>query len=228
MDIEGLGDKIVSQLVELRRIETVADLYKLTVSELQTLERLGEKSAENLVQAIAKSKQTTLPRFLYALGIRDVGEVTAKNLAESFGYDLEKLMDADESALLAIPDVGPAIAQRVATFFRQPHNQHVIAQLLASGVTWPRLESAANGTGPLFGKTFVLTGTLAAMSRENAKINIEMLGGKVSSSLSAKTHYLVVGSEPGSKLEKAKSLGVAILDEARFTAMLSNADEVQE
>ena len=219
MNIDGLGDRLVDQLLEKGLIATVADLYRLETEPLARLERLGEKSAANLVAAIAASRRTTLPRFLYALGIRKVGEVKARTLAEHF-RDLDPLMRASEAELQAVPDVGPAVAHHLHTFFRQPHNLAVIQDLRAAGVAWERLpERPKPAALPLAGKTFVITGTLAGLSREDAKALVLSLGGKATGSVSARTDYLVAGAEPGAKLTRAQALGVPILDEAGFLAL---------
>jgi DNA ligase (NAD+) len=177
MDIEGLGEKLVEQLVEYRLVETVADIYRLPRAELLTLERMGEKSADNLLAAIERSRQTTLPRFLYALGISQVGEVTATQLARHFGQ-LEPLLAASEEALTAVADVGPVVARSISHFFGQPHNREVIEALRAAGVNWPAVEKPPQDSA-VAGKTFVLTGTLASFSREEAKARLEALGAKV-------------------------------------------------
>lgn len=217
MDINGLGDKLVRQLVDTGLVKTVKDLYHLRKEELAELDRMGEKSAENLVNAIQKSKSTALPRFLYALGISQVGEVTAKQLARHF-HDLAPVMKASEDELVKIQDVGPVVAKSIHHFFQQPHNREVIEGLLEAGVHWPReAEAAARG---LSGKTFVLTGTLEDMTREEAKARIEALGGKVSGSVSRNTDYVVVGADPGSKLRKAQDLGAGLLDERAFLRLL--------
>jgi DNA ligase (NAD+) len=222
MDIDGLGAKIIDQLVDSEPplVRSPADLYKLTVEQLTELERLGEKSAKNLVDAIEKSKKTTLARFLYAVGIRDVGEATATALANHFA-SIEALQDADEAAIQEVPDVGPVVATHVHTFFQQPHNREVIQELRDRGVHWPAIQrKAAAAEGPLAGKTFVLTGTLDSMSRDQAGDRITALGGKVTGSVSKKTTYVVAGAEAGSKLQKAQDLGVEILDEAAFLKLL--------
>lgn len=218
MDIAGLGEKLVQQLVDTGLVKTVADLYVLTREQLVELERMGEKSADNLLRAIEKSKSTSLPRFLYALGIPQVGEATAKQLARHFN-DLPPLLEASEDTLQRIQDVGPVVAQAIAHFFQQSHNREVIEALLKTGVHWPRMSPAA-GTQPLAGKIFVLTGTLASMTREEASERIEALGGRVSGSVSRKTSYVVVGEDAGSKLAKAQSLGVTVLDEPSFLVLL--------
>ena len=223
MDIEGLGDKIVDQLVEASVIRTLPDLYKMGVASLAQLERMGDKSAVNLVAAIEKSKQTTLARFLYSLGIRHVGETTAKDLARHFGA-LDRLMDAGIEQLQEAPDVGPIVAQSLRTFFEQPHNREVVEQLRAAGLTWTEHDGEADTSPkPLAGKTFVLTGSLPTLEREDAKALIEAAGGKVSGSVSKKTHYVVAGEAAGSKLEKARELGIEVLDEAGLKALLGAA-----
>ncbi len=221
LDIEGLGEKIVDQLVEASVIKTLPDLYKLGVASLAQLERMADKSAANLVAAIGKSKQTTLARFLYALGIRHVGETTAKDLARHFGA-LDRLMDASLEQLLEAPDVGPVVAQSIRTFFEQPHNREVVEQLRAAGITWAEHDGEADTSPkPLAGKTFVLTGSLPTLEREDAKALIEAAGGKVSGSVSKKTHYVVAGEAAGSKLDKARELGVEVIDEAALRALLA-------
>jgi len=222
MDIEGLGDKLVEQLVDAGIVDSLPSLYKLGVAKLAALERMAEKSAQNIVDALEKSKTTTLARFLFGLGIRQIGETTAKDLARHFG-SLDALMDASVEQLLQVRDVGPIVAQSIQTFFAQPHNREVVEQLRAAGVHWPEGEGAAaeQGPKPLLGKTLVLTGTLPTLSRDAAKDLIEAAGGKVSGSVSKKTHYVVAGEEAGSKLDKARELGVAVLDEAGLQALLA-------
>ncbi len=221
LDIEHLGDKIVDQLVEAGVIRTLPDLYKLGVASLAQLERMADKSAANLVAAIDKSKQTTLARFVYGLGIRHVGETTAKDLARHFGA-LDRLMDASVVQLLEAPDVGPVVAQSIRTFFDQPHNREVVEQLRAAGVNWAEHDGEADTTPkPLAGKTFVLTGSLPTLEREDAKALIEAAGGKVSGSVSKKTHYVVAGEAAGSKLDKARELNVEVIDEAALKALLA-------
>jgi len=220
MDIEGMGDKLVDQLVEGKVVRTAADLYKLGVAGLAELERMAEKSAANVVAAIDKSRRTTLARFIYALGIRHVGETTAKDLARHFG-GLDALLDADEAALLDVHDVGPVLAQSIRQFFGEPHNREIIAQLRAAGVQWPEGAPQRAATGKLHGLTFVLTGTLPTLSREDAKELIESHGGKVAGSVSKKTNYLVAGDDPGSKLERAGELGVPVLDEQQLKATIN-------
>jgi len=220
MDIEGLGDKLVEQLVDAGVVRTPADLYRLGIASLAQLERMAEKSAANVVAGIERSKDTTLARFVFALGIRHVGEVTAKDLARHFG-GLDALMGADVAALQEAPDVGPVVAESVARFFAEPHNREVIEQLRAAGVHWQEGEPAARAPGgPFAGKIVVLTGTLASMTRDEAKERIEAAGGKVTGSVSKKTDFVVAGAEAGTKLERARELGIAVLDEARFRAAL--------
>jgi len=221
MDIEGLGDRLVDQLVDSGLIRTLPELYKLGVAKLNELDRMGEKSAHNLLANIEKSKKTTLARFLYALGIRHVGETTAKDLAKHFGA-IDRVLDASEPQLLEVSDVGPIVAQSIHTFFAQPHNREVVEQLRACGIEWPEDDGTADkAPKPLLGLTFVLTGTLPTLSRDEAKDMIEAEGGKVSGSVSKKTHYVVAGEEAGSKLEKAQALGTTILDEAGLLKLLN-------
>ena len=223
MDIEGLGDRLVDQLVDGGVIRVLPDLYKLGIAALADLDRMAAKSAANLVAAIEKSKQTTLARFLYALGIRQVGEATAKDLALHFGA-LERLMDADLPQLMAVNDVGPVVAQSVHTFFAQPHNREVVEQLRAVGLQWPEHEPEGDlAPRPLAGQTFVLTGALPTLAREEAKARIEAAGGKVAGSVSKKTHFVVAGSDAGSKLDKARSLGVPVIDEAALLQLLATS-----
>jgi DNA ligase (NAD+) len=223
LDIEGLGDRIVDQLVDAGLIRTLPELYTLGLGKLTALERMGEKSAQNLLAGLQKSKRTTLARFLYGLGIRHVGETTAKDLAKHFG-SLDRLLDATEEQLLQVNDVGPVVAQSLHTFLQQPHNREVIEQLRAAGISWEEGEGTAANTAPqpLAGKTFVLTGTLPTLSRDDAKEMIEAAGGKVSGSVSKKTHYVVAGEEAGSKLEKARELGVQVIDEAGLLELLGS------
>ena len=223
MDIEGLGDKLVDQLVDAAIVKTPVDLYRLGVLALANLERMGEKSAQNLLAAIEKSRSTTLARFVFALGIRNVGEATARDLARHFG-NLDALIAADVDALQQVPDVGPIVAQSIAAFFAESHNLEVIEQLRAAGVHWIEGEPATAVAGAFAGKTFVLTGTLPTLTRDEAKALIEARGGKVAGSVSKKTHYVVAGAEAGSKLEKAQALGVAILDEDGLRALLNETD----
>ncbi len=225
MDIEGLGDKLVDQLVDANVIRTLPDLYRLGLTSLIALERMAEKSAQNVLAALEKSKQTTLPRFLFALGIRHVGEATAKDLARHFGT-LDAIMDATEEQLLAVNDVGPIVAKAIRTFFEQPHNREVVEQLRACGVTWPEGPVAERAPQILAGKTVVLTGTLPTLSRDAAKDMLEAAGAKVAGSVSKKTSYVVAGEEAGSKLAKAQELGVPVLDEAGMLALLAGRGDV--
>ena len=219
VEIEGLGDKLVEQLVDANVIRSLPDLYKLGLTALASLDRMADKSAQNLVQALEKSKATTLPRFLFGLGIRHVGEATAKELARHFGK-LDAIMDVSEEQLLEVNDVGPIVAQSLRTFFDQAHNREVVEQLRACGVNWTEGEAAARAPQPLSGKTFVITGTLPTLNRDEAKDIVEAAGGKVAGSVSKKTDYLVAGAEAGSKLLKAQALGVAVIDEAALLALL--------
>jgi DNA ligase (NAD+) len=217
MDIEGLGEKLVDQLVDNGIVSSPADLYRLDARALAGLERMGEKSAANVLAAIERSKRTTLPRFIYALGIRNVGEATARDLAEHFG-GLDALMAADRSELERVPEVGPVVAQSIESFFREPRNRRAVAELLAAGIELASQPRARGGR--VAGKTFVLTGTLPHLSREEARRRIEAHGGRVSASVSKKTDYVVVGADPGSKYEKARALGVAVLDEKGLLELL--------
>jgi DNA ligase (NAD+) len=220
IDIEGLGDKLVEQLVDAGRVETPADLYSLTADELAGMERMGPKSAANLVEALERSKQTTLPRFLFALGIRDVGESTALALASHFGT-LEALEAATLEEIQQVRDVGPVVAAHVRDFFDEPRNRRVIAELRQRGVSWPDvMPTRAAGDGPLTGETVVITGTLATMTRDEARNAARAAGATVTDSVSKKTTLLVVGAEPGSKLRKAQELGVTIVDEDQFRRRL--------
>ena len=222
MDIEGLGDKLVDQLVDGNIIRSLADLYDRQVVNLESmagLERMAEKSAQNIVDALEKSKHTTLNRFLFALGIRNVGESTAKDLARYFGK-LDVIMQAGAGQLLAVPDVGPIVAQSIVDFFAESHNREVVQQLRASGVHWEEHEGVSTQLLPLSGKTFVLTGTLASLNRDEAKSRLEALGAKVAGSVSKKTDYVVAGVEAGSKLDKARALNVPVLEERQFLQLL--------
>jgi DNA ligase (NAD+) len=219
MDIEGLGDKLVDQLVERKLIEHVADIYSLDAESLAGLDRMGPKSAENLCAAIAASRSTTLARFIYALGIREVGEATALNLARHFG-DLDPLLSATVDELLVVDDVGPVVAQQIHQFFAQPHNREVIGRLRELGVQWPIERRAPQA--PLAGQTWVLTGTLEQLSRDEAKARLQALGAKVAGSVSAKTTQVVAGPGAGSKLERATELGIAVMDEATFMRTLES------
>ena len=219
VEVDGLGDKLVEQLVDANIIRTLPDLYKLGLTALANLDRMADKSAINLLAALEKSKQTTLPRFVFGLGIRHIGEATAKELAKHFGK-LDAIMDATEEQLLTVSDVGPIVAKSLRTFFDQPHNREVVEQLRACGVTWEEGEPAAVTPKPLTGKTFVITGTLPTLDREQAKDMLESAGAKVAGSVSKKTDYLLAGSEAGSKLDKARELGVAVIDETLLMSML--------
>ena len=219
MDIEGLGEKLVDQLVDGKVVNTLPDLYRMGFVSLAALDRMADKSAQNLIDALQKSKHTTLTRFLFALGIRHVGEATAKDLARHFGT-LDAVMAADVDQLAQVPDVGPVVAESIRTFFAQPHNREVVEQLRAAGISWPEGEPSAAARQPLAGKTFVLTGTLPSLSRDEAKALLEAAGAKVAGSVSKKTHCVVAGAEAGSKLDKAHELGVPVIDEAGLRALL--------
>ncbi len=220
MDIVGLGDKLVEQLVAEGMISTIADLYHLTLSQLAQLERMAEKSADNLLAALDKSRTTTLARFLFSLGIREVGEATARQLAEHF-RSLDALMIADTPALEQVADVGPIVARHIVAFFAEKHNVKVINDLRAAGVHWPALPARVS-SGKLIGKTFVLTGTLNTLARDEAKEKLQALGAKVAGSVSAKTDFVVAGSDAGSKLAKAEALGVKVMDEAALLELLQS------
>jgi DNA ligase (NAD+) len=224
MDIEGLGDKLVEQLVDRGLVHSVADLYALTAEQSAGLERMGKKSADNLIQALENSKNTTLPRFVYALGIREVGQVTAANLAQEFG-DIDSLAAADVDRLQQVSDVGPVVAHFVAEFFAQEDNRRVIQALLEAGVNWPREAKRDVSALPLAGQTFVLTGTLESMTRDQAKEQLQALGVKVSGSVSAKTDCVVAGPGAGSKLAKAESLGIEVWDEAQLVEQLEKYNQ---
>ncbi|MEO8165307.1 MAG: NAD-dependent DNA ligase LigA, partial [Betaproteobacteria bacterium] len=219
MDIEGLGEKLVEQLVDTDRVKTPADLYRIDLATLTDLERMAGKSAGNVLAAIEQSKKSTLPRFIFALGIRNVGETTARDLARHFGT-LEAIMQADEVELQQAPDIGPVVAQSIAHFFAELHNREVIDQTRAAGVQWPEIKVTPAAKLPLAAKTFVLTGTMPNLTREDAKERIEAKGGKVAGSVSKKTDYVVAGQDPGSKLEKARELGIVVLDERGLLELL--------
>ncbi|MDO9568099.1 MAG: NAD-dependent DNA ligase LigA [Hydrogenophaga sp.] len=219
VEVEGLGDKLVEQLVDAGVVKTLPDLYRLGLTALASLDRMADKSALNILAALEKSKHTTLPRFLFGLGIRHVGEATAKELARHFGQ-LDRIMDATEEQLLEVSDVGPVVAQSIRTFFDQPHNREVVEQLRACGLHWAEGEPAERAAQPLAGKTFVLTGTFPTLSRDQAKDLLEAAGAKVAGSVSKKTDYVVAGAEAGSKLDKAQALGVEVLDEAGMMGLL--------
>ncbi|MBA4382954.1 MAG: DNA ligase, partial [Sideroxydans sp.] len=221
MDVEGLGDKLVEQLVDENLIRSLPDLYRLDVATLAALDRMAEKSAQNIVHALEKSKHTTLNRFLFSLGIRHVGETTAKDLAKHFGK-LDSIIQADVESLLAVPDVGPVVAQSLVAFFAEAHNREVVQQLRELGLQWDEHEGAGTQVLPLTGKTFVLTGTLASLSRDEAKSRLEALGAKVAGSVSKKTDCVVAGTEAGSKLDKARELNVPVWGEEELLAHLTD------
>ncbi|WP_028500032.1 NAD-dependent DNA ligase LigA [Microvirgula aerodenitrificans] len=222
LDIEGLGEKLVDQLVEKQWVTTPADLFRLQADQLAGLDRMGDKSAQNLVQAIDVARHTRFERFIYALGIRNVGESTARDLARHFGT-LDALMAADETALVAVPDVGPIVARSIVDFFAESHNRDVVTDLCALGVDWPQVAATTDSyVDGVAGKTFVLTGTLPTLTRDDAKARIEAAGGKVAGSVSKKTDYVVAGDAAGSKLDKAQALGVAILDQDGLLALLGS------
>jgi DNA ligase (NAD+) len=220
MDIDGLGERIVEQLVDLELVRTPAGLYALEETHLSNLERMAEKSAAKLKAAIAKSKNATLERFIYALGIRNVGERTARDLARHFG-GLDRLMQADEDALAQVPDVGPIVARSIRQFFDEPHNRQEIDRLRKAGVHWRETEGAAVRS-PEDVKTFVLTGTLESLTRDQAREKIEAKGHKVAGSVSKKTDFVVAGTDPGTKLERAQALGVRVLEEREFLDLLES------
>jgi DNA ligase (NAD+) len=221
MDVDGMGDKLVDQLVDKGLIHDAADMYSLSKEQLAGLERMADKSAQNILDALEKSKSTTLARFIYALGIRDVGEATAQALAAHFG-DLESLMSTDEDELQEIPDVGPVVANSIVKFFHQKHNRDVIKKLIKAGVHWPKAAKAKKESAPLQGKTFVITGTLS-MKRDELKDRLQSLGAKVTGSVSKNTDYVIVGEDPGSKADKARQLDIAILDETGIMELLEDA-----
>lgn len=220
MNIDGLGDKLVEQLVDEGLIHTIADLYQLNIESLINLERMAEKSAKNLVASLEKSKTTTLARFVFALGIHSIGETTAQTLVNHFST-LENIMNANEEKLLAVSDVGPIVAENLLTFFKQEHNIEVVEQLIAVGISWPKIKKKSVDEQPLAGKTFVVTGTLETMGRNDAKAALQELGAKVSGSVSKKTDYVIVGENAGSKATKAADLGVATLDEKALIELLA-------
>jgi len=222
-DIEGLGDKLVDMLVDQQLINSIADLFHLEHAAVSGLERMGDKSAKNLLDALQKSKQTTLARFIYALGIREVGEATAASLANHFA-DLDALMQASEEQLLQVDDVGPIVARHLVHFFQQSHNQQIITALLTEGVQWPAIEKKSVQEMPLAGQTWVLTGTLEVLTRDQAKARLLALGAKVSGSVSAKTHCVVAGAKAGSKLTKAETLGIAVRDETALLVLLEQLE----
>ena len=219
MNIDGLGDKLVEQLVDEGLIHTIADLYKLEFEQLIKLERMAEKSAKNLIASLEKSKSTTLPRFLFSLGIHSIGETTAQTLANHFS-SLDNIISATEEQLLEVPDVGPIVAENLLAFFKQQHNVEVVEELISAGIHWPSIEKKSLDELPLAGKTFVVTGTLETMGRNDAKAALLELGAKVAGSVSKKTDYVVVGDNAGSKETKARELGIAILDETALIELL--------
>lgn len=218
LDIEGLGDKWIDILINHELVQTVADLYRLKKQDLTGLERMGDKSAGNLIAAIDRSRNPVLWRFLYALGIREVGEATAKALASHFGT-LEAIAEADEETLQTVPDVGPIVAGHIRSFFEQPHNQETLAALKAAGLVWQE-EEVVEGEAPLQGQTWVLTGAMSQLTRDEAKEKLERLGAKVAGSVSKKTACVVAGEAAGSKLAKAEKLEIPVLDEAAFLDLL--------
>ena len=220
MDIEGLGDKSVEQLVTVGLIHGLPDIYKLQLTQLINLDRMAEKSGQNLLDAIEKSKKTTLPRFIYALGIRNVGESTAKDLAGFYG-DLNEIMKQTEESLQLVPDIGPTVAKSISDFFKQNKNREVIQSLIKLGVNWPRYDIKKSTSGIFATKTFVLTGTLPSMSREEAKSVIEVNGGKVAGSVSKKTDYVVAGTDAGSKLTVAQELGVKVISQDELLKLIN-------
>ena len=221
MDIEGMGDKLIEQLVDKDIVDTIDDLFRLTKEELSELDRMGDKSALNVLKAINNSKKTTLSRFIYSLGIRDVGETTARHLAEYFGT-LDSIIQADNDQLKAVNDVGEIVAQRVQEFFQKPNNLEVIDQLNRCGVYWPDHQPNEKSTLPLSGKTIVVTGTLSTFGRSEVKERLESLGAKVSGSVSKKTSFLIAGEAAGSKLAKAQALGIDVMDEQALIALFNN------
>jgi DNA ligase (NAD+) len=221
MNIEGLGDKLIDQIVEAGLVKTAADIYTLSVDSLASLPRMGVKSAENVVESIVKSRRTTLARLIYSLGIRNVGEATAAELARYFG-SLDALMTAGIEQLQDVPDIGPTVSESIRAFFNEKHNVEVIERLKESGVTWEETQGGqAESRGTLAGQTFVLTGTLPTLSRDEARVRIEACGGKVQSSVSRKTHWVVAGEDAGSKLEKANALGVRVINEVELLKLLN-------
>jgi DNA ligase (NAD+) len=225
LDIDGLGTRLIEQLVDQDKVKTPDDLYRLDEAMLSAMDRMGTKSARNLLDSLDRSKNTTLERFLYGLGIREVGEATARNLARHFG-DLKTIGKASVEELEEIPDIGPVVAAHINAFFRQPHNLEVIEGLLGQGVTWPDQDPIASDRQIFEGLTVVLTGTLDAMSRDRAKDTILALGGKVAGSVSGKTDLVIHGTGAGSKLEKARKIGVRTLDEKGFLAMVVDSKSV--
>jgi DNA ligase (NAD+) len=224
MDIEGMGEKLADQLVEANLVKSLDDIYKLDVSTLANLDRMAQKSAQNVINELQQSKQTTLARFIYGLGIRNVGEATAKDLSSHFG-NLQSLLDADLDTLLQVNDVGPIVADSILQFFSEPHNREVITSMRNLGLTWPEHAGKQKATGALVGKIFVLTGTLPSLSRDEAQAMIEIAGGKVSGSVSKKTDFVVAGSEAGNKLEKAQSLNIPVINEDALKQLLLESSQ---
>jgi len=224
MNIDGLGEKLVDQLVDTVLIKNVADLYSLTTEQLIALERMAQKSADNVINAIEKSKKTTLSRFIYSLGIPEVGVATAQQLVKHF-LTLENVQNATEAELLEVPEIGKVIAEEIAAFFAEPYNQKVIQGLLKAGINWPAIKQETIPETWFSGKTFVLTGTLSQMAREDAKHEIEIRGGKVSGSVSSQTNYVVYGEKAGSKLKQAQKLGGLVMDEDEFLKRLGSKDK---
>ena len=223
MDIDGLGDKLVDLLVDQEVIFSVADLYEVKMHQLISLERMAEKSAANLLSAIEASKQTSLAKFLYSLGIREVGETTAQTLANNFG-SLESVMAASNEQLLEVDEIGPIVAGHIVDFFRNPDNLSIVEALRDTGVSWPDMDQQAQASQPLKGQTWVLTGSLELMSRAEAKDRLQILGAKVAGSVSAKTSQVVAGPGAGSKLTKAEALQISVMDEAEFIEFLARQD----
>lgn len=220
LDVDGLGDKLVEQFVDLKMVKTPADFFRLDIASVTAMERMGDKSATKLIESLEKAKTTTLARFLYSLGIREVGEATAANLANHF-KTLEQVQSADQEELVAVNDVGEIVAGHVRRFFQDERNQEIVATLMELGVNWPNIEEAADDAQPLKDKTFVLTGTMSAMGRSEAKVVLQNLGAKVSGSISAKTHFLIAGEKAGSKLTKALDLGVTVMTEDDMLALFA-------
>ena len=219
MDIDGVGDKLIEQLVDRELLHTPADLFRLDKITLMRLERMGEKSAQNALNSLEKSKKTTLARFIFALGIRDVGEATALNLSNYF-KTLDAIRNADQEQLKEVQDIGEVVAMRVYLFWQEAHNVSVVEDLLAQGIHWDAIEQQEISDNPLKGKSVVLTGTLTKMSRDQAKAYLQQLGCKVSGSVSSKTDYLIAGEKAGSKLSKAQELGIQVLSEDEFLTLV--------
>jgi DNA ligase (NAD+) len=228
LDIEGLGDKLIDQLVDNQLVLQPADLFNLGQAALRDLPRMGEKSATNLQRSLEASKKTTLPRFIYALGIREVGEATARNLASHFG-DMESLIAADTEVLEGVDDVGPIVAQHIAAYFADPDSLDVVRQLQNVGISWPKIQRSNTASElPLAGQTWVLTGTLEEMTRDEAKGKLQLLGAKITGSVSKKTHQVVAGPGAGSKLSKAKSLGIPVMDEVELLSLFEEHEVVDD